>query len=519
MSLQASPTRNPMAPPGHNSALGSALVRNTASNFVGHFALMGLSFLAIPYLLQQLGSTRYGVLMLLLSFVNAFNLFQFGLNLSLVRYLAGSFEQGHTEDIPHYVGTALSLFLGAGLAAFAILAALADWLVVGFFQVPADLQSDAACSLYLAAAALLIRFVAESFAAVPVAAQRFHTVNLLYVGTECARMLGSVVAVHFGFRLKGVLAVTLLVNLLFLVGNMVAAKRLAPGLRLRPKFSAAHFWRVYPLAKFLGIAKLSSRISTSADAAILAYFLPVAHITFYTVPQSLCQKIGALIANIISASFPALGALAAAGSHDKLQELYLRSSKLVAVAASFPALVFCVLGGKLLLHWVGPELAEHGTLTLGLLSAGFLVNGLMHPADAVTQAIGHPEISAKVNVMHMLIYLGLCLILVPWLGTAGAATGFLATQLILAPWLLHTANRLLQVGWRDLLWNSYGPVLAPLGMGCMVMILFWPRTSSLLALATVCVAAMAVYLMVGAFFILDDTERAACFRFLKRPSS
>lgn len=494
--------------------LGRLLVRNTLSNFAGQTFLMALTFFATPYIIHHFGSIRYGVLVLLLAFISLMNLFQLGMNSGLVKYLAEDFGRADTEDSALLVETGLTLYLLVGITVAVILAALARWSVSRFFHVPPELQRDAILGFYLVSAAFLVRFVADVFDAVPIAAQRFDIVNGLFVGGECVRILGSVAVVYFGYLIKAVIATTLFANLLFLVGSIFSAKYLISGLNLRPQMSREHFHKLFHFSKFAAIAQVASRVANSIDGLIIAHFLPVAYVAFYSVPAALCYKVWALVANVTTVTFPAASALSAADHTDKLKELYLRGSKMVFALAALPALALCLLSGEVLRYWISPEFSAEGSVTLKLLSIASLINCLMHIPDSVSMGIGHSWIPAKFDLLHLALKIGIFLMLIPYFGITGAAAGYLGTQLAVAPWFVRSTNQVVGVGWNDLLVRAYSPVLAPLGVTSLVIVLAKPHISSVFRLLVAGGLALVIYVAMGALFTLDSQERSACLNLL-----
>jgi len=452
--------------------------------------------------------------MLLLTFVNMLNVLQMGFNTGLVKYLAGILGQANSEEAEQYVGTSLAIYLSIATPVAIALASFTGWLVPAFFHVPDELRRDIILCFYLAAAAFLLRFVAEVFYAVPIAAQRFDIVNGLFVGCELVRILASVLAVYLGYLVKTVIAVNLCVNLLFLVGSLLSSKYLIPGLRVRPRFSYPHFWRLFHFSKFTAIASFASRIGNNVDVLIVGYFLPVANVSFYSIPAALCSKIWALVGNVTTVSFPAASALSAASPEGKLGELYLRGTKMVTALAAFPAVALCLLSHEILRHWIGIEFASQSSLTLKLMSCAFLINCLMHMPDSLSSGVGHPWIPAKFNVLETTLKFGSFLVLVPHFGIAGAAAGYLGTQVVLTPWFVNAANRVVGVSWRSLLLKSYCPILTPLSLISLFLLSMRPYVTSLHWLILVLFSASAAYMLLGTFLILDSKERTACLALL-----
>jgi O-antigen/teichoic acid export membrane protein len=504
------------AAPARAAQIGNRLVANAAVNCFGQALLLALSFLATPFLIAHFGASRYGVLVLVLSLVNLLALFEMGFNTALVKHLAASIGQGRAEEAESYLSTGLALYLAIGAAVAIGVSLGAGWAATRFFHVPAWLAGEAVAGFELASVAFLLRFVGGVYNAVPIAAQRFDVVNGLFVGAEVVRIGGSVLVVYLGWLVRAVLAVNIFSNLLFLAGSMVAARRLLPGLRLWPRISRQRLLELLHFSKFSAVSQLASRIGNGLDGVVIAHLLPVAYVAFYVVPSALCFKIWALVGNVTSVTFPAASALSAASEPARLRELYLRGSKMVFALAGLPALALAVTSHRVLGEWINAEFARQGALALELLSCGVLVNCLMHVPDTLANGLGRPAIPAGFNVAETIVKFGLFFALIPRFGVAGAAAAYLAAQIVLAPWFVGTANRLVRVGWREWFDRVSRPVVVPLAGGLLSLALWRPHIRSLVSLVAALVSAAAIYALLGLFFILDGRERAACFALVER---
>jgi O-antigen/teichoic acid export membrane protein len=495
-------------PPG--TRLGTVLARNTLTNFAGQAILAVLVLLATPYVVSRLGSARYGVLMLVLTFVGFLGVLQLGLNAGLVRYLAPLLQAGRAAEVGAYLRSALAVFVVLGALAGALAAGLGYWLTESVFDIPAEMRAPALAGVYIASAALMLRFPGEALAAVAIAAQRFDLVNLSFLGAEAFRVVASVAAVAIGYRIEGVCTAILLSNVVFLAAGLACARHLVPGVSLRPSFRHGPVRELLHFSKYVMLASVSGRVVHTLDKAIIGYLLPVRFVAYYDLPYSLSQKLWAVVGNVTSVVFPAASALSSQSGAERLRQLYLRSSKVVAALACGPALMLCLFSREVLLHWVGPEFAAASAGVLAMVSLAFLFNCLAHVPSLVAQALGRPQISARFSALNAASNLLLLFVLVPPFGIAGAAAGFLATQIAFAPWFAQTANRLVGVRFAELAAGAYRPVLAASLAATALWLLVRPWAGTLGGLALAVAVCGAGYLGVLVLVGLDAAERDTC---------
>lgn len=492
------------------------LVSNFAINFSGHIVLFAAAILTTPYILTTLGAHRYGTLVVLLAYAEVFGLLELGLNATLVKYLAESLAQDRHTDLNNYFGTSLSLFLGGGVLISLLVYLSAPFILASLTRSEVYDAPGLVVPFLLATMNLVLRFITQPFAATPIARQRFDVVTSINIGTELLRIAGTVLVLGLGYSLVAVLLVMLLSSATAACANIIATTRLIPSLRLRPTFSHTHFRAIVHFSKYILLANISGRVLHSLDKLLLAQFVPVRSLAFYAVAYSLGQRLWVIIGPVTTALFPAATAIAAAEQRDRLSRLYVRSSKIVAAFATFPAVVLCILSHELLSHWIDGEFGLHASTPLKLLSTAFLLNCLAHIPQVFAQATGHPRLTARYAVLNALSTLALMLALVPIWSIDGAAFSFLLTQALLVPWFILTINRLLGVQTRTLLAQAYLPVLPAGFLAAVASFALRPYITGVPQLVGALLIAAAIYATVVVCFVLDSTERRACARFIAR---
>jgi len=501
-----------------SKGLGRRLVANAMANLAGQSLLLLLTFFSTPYIIRHFGAARFGALMLVLTYVEAFGLLELGINATLVKYMAELLEQRRVQDVHAYFGTALTLYLAGGMLIAGLVALSSQWVIANFMNIGEELQQHVVHAFWIASVAFLFRFVSQPASGIPIAAQRFDIANYVSVGSEIIRVLGSVAVVYFGYLLQGVLVVILVANLFSCAAYFIIAQRLIPGLSLWPRFSSGHLRSLFHFSKFILIANVSGRAVSYADNLMIGYFLPVVAVGFYTIPYGVCKRLSAFVQNLAVVVFPAASSLSATAQPQQLEELYLRGSKMVAAAVSFPALALCLFSSEFLRYWIGPEFAQQGALAMRLLTLGFLLSCLGHIPFLFLQGTGYPQIAARFAGGQAVLIVILFWIFIPRFGIAGAAAGFLIAQSIVMPWMTHCCNRLLQIGWTRVLVTTYASVVPTSVLASLACLALRSWVSSLFSLAVVVAVGLVVYLAMVVAIVFDGKERATCWQFVSARS-
>ncbi|HIB84841.1 MAG TPA: flippase, partial [Chromatiaceae bacterium] len=139
-----------------NFTSGRRLARNVLWNLLGTGAPLLVAIVAIPILIDGLGTARFGVLTLAWMVVGYFSLFDLGLGRALTKLVAEKLGKGLDDEIPALIWTAISLMTVLGVLGAVVVAALSPWLVVGVLKIPLDLQPETLTAFYLLAASIPI---------------------------------------------------------------------------------------------------------------------------------------------------------------------------------------------------------------------------------------------------------------------------------------------------------------------------------------------------------------------------
>src|SRR5262249_56223710 len=98
-------------------------------------------------------------------------------------------------------------------------------------------------------------------------------------------------------------------------------------------------------------------------------------------------------------------------------------------------------GGVVLAGWVGPEFADHGAPVLRILAIGVLCNGLAYVPSGFVQAVGRPDLAAKLHLAEVGPYALAVWLLARGFGIAGVAVAWtlrVLADLILLCWCAST---------------------------------------------------------------------------------
>ena len=494
------------------SARGQATARRVATNLLfsgaGQVWSVILTVITIPIVVHGLGVSAYGVFVLgslLMGYVGFLDL---GLSSAVVRSLAVHYLAGDDDRLTRLVGTALSLLLGLGVIGAIAIAAAAPVVVRSVLHIGPSLQGDAVFVLDLAAIGFGLNMCLSLFGAVPQGLQRqdLFTVRSFILTTATA--LGQILAVKLGGGLRWVAGITIAVNVLSLAVFVIVSRQLLPQVSFRPRLDR---WAIRELSSF-GLFRFLNQISAQVvfqlDRLIVAAFLPIRAVTYYSVPLSIAQRFTVVQFMFSGAYFPAASELHAKQDVERLRRLYLSSMK-VSVVMVLPLVVLVAgFAQPLLATWLSPTFAAESTNVLAVLAVAYGFATVIGVPGLASDATGHIRWTTAFAIASAIINLTLTLILVPRLGPVGAALALLlnsATQgmlfiYVVQRWFVGVSlGRVL----RDVLLR---PAIAAAGLALYTWLLT-PHLHSFAAVVAATALGVLLYLaMTVALGVWDPTE-------------
>ncbi len=199
-----------------------------------------------------------------------------------------------------------------------------------------------------------------------------------------------------------------------------AAVKHIPELRSRfqPDWSATK-----PLLRFGGWLTVSSTISplmVSFDRLIIGAVISVTVVAYYATAVDLVSRMLVVVSAMSIVLFPMFSSTLAVAL-DKARVLYKRSLASMKTLM-FPTTFLTVLFAELFLNlWLGRDFATNATLPLQILAIGVFANSQANSPLNVIQGSGRPDITAKLALIELPVYVALLWILTGRFGIVGSA--------------------------------------------------------------------------------------------------
>lgn len=448
---------------------GSLLARNAMLNLIGQGAPMLVALFAIPLLIHGLGVDRFGVLTLAWMVIGYFSLFDLGLGRALTQVISEKLGAGLEEEIPALVWTGLALMVVLGMFGALVVLLLSPWLVHSILKVPLGLQAETLHAFYLLAASIPIVISTAGLAGVLSALQRFDILNAIRIPMGIFSFLGPLLVLPFSKSLFFVTAVLAVGRVVAWVIHLAMCLRVMPELRSGISLQSGMARSLLRFGGWMTVTNVVGPLMVYLDRFVIGAVVSVTAVAYYATPYELVTKLWIIPGAIVGVLFPAF-ATSYAQDRQQTALLFVRGTKYVFLALFPVTLILVAFAHEGLELWLGAEFAQNSALVLQWLAVGVLINSLAHTPFALIQGAGRPDLTAKLHLLELPIYLLVLWWLLPLYGILGAAVAWTARAALDAVILFWLAQRFLHQGcigvWRNV---SAGIVAALVLVGVAVL--------------------------------------------------
>ncbi len=404
---------------------GSLLMQNTILNFFGQLMPVLVGAVAIPYTVHGLGIERFGVLSLAWVVLGYFSLFDIGLGRASTKFVAEALGRDQVEQIPTIVWSALAtqLLLG-GVGSVAMIRAT-PLLVGQILRVPRDLIPEAEAAFFVLSVSIPIVLCTANLRGVLQAAQRFDLGNAVQVPASSLSFLLPAVGVALGLGLPAIVLLLLIARIATAVVYLILCFLVFPVLKVLA-LNTALIRTLIIYGGWVTVANLIIPVMVYLDRFVIASLLSVSDLGYYSPPYEAVSRLLIVPSSLLVVLFPAFSMISTYQSKHDLGTLLFRSMKLLIVVMGLATLGVVMFARDFLYLWLGSEFAMKSTAVLQILAIGILFNALAQVPAEMLDAVGRPDLRAKIFIGLVPLNIFMVLWLISDFGIIGAATAWTA---------------------------------------------------------------------------------------------
>ncbi len=388
-------------------------------NLLGRAGPLLVAVFITPYLVRDLGPSRWGVFTIALSLVGIFSIFDFGIGRSLTRTISELLVDGEAGRAATLARSGIAALTVLGTLGGLGMAAVARLWVDRGLHIPADIHDEVLHALYVLCLSAPVVLLCSALWGVIAAFQRFRAANLVNIPVMAMYYIGPLIVLHFFNSLVAVIAVLVACRVVTTLAYWQICIRALPELR-HARVELRELGPVMRMGGWMTASNVTWPILTYADRFIIASVLSAAATGYYSTPFDLVMRFTLVPVAIMSTAYPAMAA-SYRTDPENTRSLFRRSVLTVA-GVLFPACLLCVaLSHWILTLWLGAAFASHAAPVLRWLGVGILLSSVDSVVAGLLDGIGKASVNAKFSLVELLLYLPLLTVLVRTTGIEGAA--------------------------------------------------------------------------------------------------
>jgi len=417
------------------------VLRNSLYNLLGLGLPLIVAVIAIPELIRSLGVEQFGILTLIWAVVSYFGLFDLGLGRAVTQQVALTIASGDNAQLKKVVGTSSALMGALGVAGGIVLLATAPLLARELTH--ANNATEVTRAFYWMAAAMPAIVLTSGYRGILEAMGRFGLINAIRLPMGVFTYAGPLAVVWSGHgRLETISAILCIGRIIACGLHAYYAMRVLP---VGTGVGAIHRGLIRPLLSmggWISVSNIVSPLMSYVDRFLLGLAVSAPAVAYYATPQELVLRVGIIPTAVAAVLFP-MFASQALGADGKTVFGYLRRYSLVIFALLLPfALGLAAFAHPLLSLWIGPRFANEAAVPLQIMAVAALCSGLAQVPFTMLQGRGRADLTAKLHLVELPLYLALLYVLVLQGGVVGAAWAWLlriAIDMLAMYYLCHKA--------------------------------------------------------------------------------
>lgn len=460
---------------GQNTNRAKTVARNILSNWTGYAVNALVTLLLTPYVLQQLGDTRYGIWVLTFSVIGYYGMLDLGFRAGVNQYITRYINLGDYQRVNECASTAFFALSGLG-AVISLLSLAAAFLAPKMFHMPPELYRESFWCILLIGNAAGVQCAFFPFSAVFTATQRYDLANAIGISSRILSAISIWMALRAGTGLLGLSLVACTITVLDYVVRWRVACRLVPEMAISRKLlNPARLREITSFGLWNFLISISTYLSVHADSLVVGSMISVAAVAHYALATGLFRQIVEMVLPISQVFYPVAVQLHVQGNQEDLERVFVSGSRLLLTVVICAASVAWVWAGDFYQLWVShaydpsdalpPVATLFRVLVLALLA--IYASGI---GGQILLGIGKIRSLAIAVLCEAVLNLVLALILVRFWGLMGVAAGLLIASTVVRVFVIpRLVTRHIGISGRH--WLSI--VARPLAVGLTTFTLCW----------------------------------------------
>ena len=420
-----------------------------------------VGLLVTPLIIRELGTSTYGLWILVLAIIGYFPVFDLGFRRALIHDTAVRRGTSRESEIGESVSSFFVLFCLLGVVIlFATL--LLAYVMPHLFKIPDDQLGTARFMLIVVGATWALQFPSNAPVAVLLGYDRYDGVNALDTLCRVAEAIATAIVLLSGGGVESLAIILASVELPKAVARFLLAYAFVPGFQISlRKVDWRYLRHSGKRSVTFFINTSNSLLNARADELMIGAFLTVSSVGVYGVALRLVNMSRNFALQLNEVLIPTTSKLTnVRGGQQELATMMIKATRVTAGLVTGITLAFIVFGQPFLHLWVGPELEDsyYPLVVLSITTYFAMVYDL--PSKVVLASDRH-NLAAVLTLGSMAGNIALSVALIQRFELIGVAIGTLVPLSLTGSMKMVLGCRLAQLSSWTFLRSAVLPSLAP----------------------------------------------------------
>jgi len=440
-------------------SVSQKILRNSSFNIFARIVHTAVYLVIIPFIIYNVGGTRYGIWVALFAFVEYFNLLDLGFGAAVVKYTADNYARNDISGIGSIMITAFLFY--SLLAPFIIIPIFFAHAIISFLHVDPENFYEATFLLKGVLLVFVFNYITSVVRNVLVGLQRIDIQNLCDMVYTLLYAAGVIVVLKSGFGLKGLIVLIGLLRIALVSVQTVCVFKIVPGIKGGLKsVSGRIFKKFFQYGIKLQITSFAGLFNFQLDKILIGHFLRMELVTFYDLGSKIAMFIRQVPAVLLSPLIPASAELATTGDRQRLEAMYIRGAKYITLTAAPIAVFLCTMAPTVMLIWMGKGNYDYAVMAIRILAVGYFFNIITGVITSMGRGIGVLHYEVQTSCFIALANLFLSVFLIIKIGFIGALIGTMAAMTVGNTLYVYRFNQYLKVPFAGFLKETFAkPVI------------------------------------------------------------
>lgn len=377
-----------------------------------------------PFILKMLGSAEYGLYILIGAFVGYLTLLDFGLNNTIIRFVAKYRAENDAEGEASFLG--MSLFI------YSVIAFILVLLGIVFYYNLESIFENSMTSLELAKAKIMfvilifnlaITLPGNSFAAIASGYEKFIFPRAASIVKYLSRSILLVTILFLGSKSIGMVILDTIMNLLLISANGYYVFKV---LKIRisyKRFDKKLLKTIFKYSIWIFVFVLVGQFQWKSGQMVLGLLTNTTTVAIFAIGVMLGSYYGAFSSAITSVFLPRATKMAVnEATGEELTDMMIRIGRISFLILLYILGAFFLYGKQFIILWVGNEFIESWQIAL-LIMFAYTVPLVQGFGNAILEAKGKLAFKAVLYLSFVIIGTAIGALFVPEYGATGMIVG------------------------------------------------------------------------------------------------